>query len=96
MVYVGLAGWAFLVGLGIWIGAGYDMGTLRQSKAERIELNDKWQAHPLVVGLRAALLTFIRAEGLTFDANGLTRTALFTQQWTKEHGPLPESGIWTG
>lgn len=72
------------------------MGEMRQSHAERAALDAKWQAHPKVVAFKADMTKFIRDCGLDFDVDGMNATSFFAQQWHKEHGPLPDSGILTG
>lgn len=72
------------------------MGEMRQSSTERAELERKWQATPQVQAMRRALARFVHRENLQFDAEGLTRTAAFCNQWIDENGPLPESGILIG
>ena len=67
----------------------------RQSAEVRAALDATWQAHPSVVAFKAALRQCIAAEKLDFDVHGMNRTSEFSQQWMKDHGPLPNSGIST-
>jgi predicted solute-binding protein len=68
----------------------------RQSSAERQNLHEIWLGTRQVKKFRADTKAFIKQEGLTFDAEGLTRVLQFGNEWVKRHGSLPDSGILTG
>lgn len=72
------------------------MGEMRQSPRLRAELDAKWHAMPKVVAFAEEVEAFAWKNGLKFDKAGLDAVFAFTQQWLKEHGPLPESGILVG
>lgn len=72
------------------------MAELRQSAEERAELNAIWEAHPKVKQFKADLNAFVAQEGLEFDVAGMNASSAFSQQWHKDNGALPDSGILTG
>ena len=67
----------------------------RQSAAEQRKLNLQWEKYPQVAAFRAALTSHARAERLAFDARGMNAMFAFANDWLREHGPMPDSGIRT-
>lgn len=71
-------------------------GVLSQSPRERAALDAAWRAHPLVRAYRAACVAHARAEGLSYDAPGMSEMMRFSCGWLAVNGPLPDSGIQVG
>lgn len=72
------------------------MGEMRQSPQLRAELDAKWHAMPEVSEFSEHAEAFAWQNNLKFDKAGMDAMMAFSQQWFKEHGPLPDSGILIG
>jgi hypothetical protein len=72
------------------------MGEMSQSHAERVALDAQWNATPEVSEFSEHAEAFAWRNNLKFDKAGMDAIMAFSQEWFKNHGPLPDSGILAG
>jgi hypothetical protein len=64
-----------------------------QTRAEALALDAQWKKDPKVQEFFQTLKNHAMENGLGFDIDGMNHMFGFANEWMRNNGPLPDSGV---